>query len=716
MDKLFANIYSVKQITNNFYNIFLVFKKSRVFNQSREHIENFTRANNFDEDLIQDLRYYIYWGSFRFDTDIDLTALSDMIKYELNNYNIPNIQLRCINYNKIFENKEVLSAHLKNLYLDIQNTITKILLVNFGLNYFFMNNNDIEYAIFFGEIKNLIKFVDKNRIPHSLENYLDSLQKIKIIIIEKRYLDTIIEGYPENDKILLVDNSNRLTLAIENYLLGKGDYTTNKILYKPTNEIALIELSTSLSDRGIIFLDITYYDIDFMTLITNNIFNYNEIPPLNKINNFKFRYKLNTNAVKNLIRALNLGYNRNIRFENNLDDPSLRMNIAITNSQLYQNDFINKYQFERFGFNQMGTQVFYSHINLYWYELLQLGYNFNLSINRWVNSLTSIGTISYLTSKLKFVEDSSSNKRYLKLLDNDDLFISSNFIQNDNYSNCRVVKKTLNKSVTGHSLYIFIDTKKPKKNISPIYDELSSIYIANTVERDNKHILEFHQFTNFSKENIILIKNILTNNHLIGFDIKNILTILLYNGILENSDIFKLSVDDVLLQAWVYNPRINKIKSNNIEYYYLKNEFTEEDDLVEASKNIGKRCNDYNSYDLDQIHNNFISQIIDIENGEEYHNQIEIFQKLVKINNINNLFNHRGLLHKLNLKNAYLLEIDATKSFAKIEYRGLVVDKPHLDLIVNALERAICCLQEQLDEGVKTIFTDEELISKYILK
>ena len=132
MEKLFLNIYSIKQIRNDYYNIFLIAKKSRVFNKYKNMVYEFTKYNNFNEEIIEELRYIIYWGTFKFNSTIELSTLSDIIIDQLHQYNEKHIKLIGVNLNKIYKNREILTLHRKNTYLDIQNTISKILLIMLG--------------------------------------------------------------------------------------------------------------------------------------------------------------------------------------------------------------------------------------------------------------------------------------------------------------------------------------------------------------------------------------------------------------------------------------------------------------------------------------------------------------------------------------------------------------------------------------------------------
>jgi hypothetical protein len=557
--KFDENIQIQKDITNNYYNIYLLYNyfgfislvnpnnllKNRIFYNIIDCI-NFEKIDYIRIDIIPINSYKIYTNNKKFFSEFNTIILNN---YLLNNQTMIKIYDNNIYYKIISENKSVYTEY-------INNSIKKVSKL---LNIEIITNNKSSNKILIS-YDDYIKNLNTNKINSTIIIYLPNCEmntNMNIYYYSKNIYFGNYDNYDYNESLILIEK-NHITLS-NNNLINKLSLLTYIRLFLKIGcytEIDILTFLNNVKDKkfinnlenyyalnnNVLFNNILDVIVNKDVLIFNNssyrslIFIYeNYIYRQNKINPYFYSNKVSTiqniiilkNIYKNLIKTINTFYITNTQVLNFSINSSILLNFLNQNNNLYT-----------------------TYVDLY-----------NIIINYEYNNYFFTNNINI---QYNFLGDNLLLKKYIFLY-NFIIFILINFILNSIEPINIIYSNSASLNITNNTFNIYNNLGKYKNILNTFTYSISvfpltSFLYLNQYTNDNT-LLNSKIFENYTSENY--------NNNIFN----NILQILYYYDQLFDTNIFgtitTYTIEDIKYVMKLFNYDFLNI----IDNYYKNNAF-----------------------------------------------------------------------------------------------------------------------------------------------
>jgi len=573
----------------------------------------------------------------------------------------------------------LLTSVINNLIFD--ETIQESKLVYFTFNI----KNNIHY-IFYGNIDYLKKCLTSNTIHFKQHKFLDYNGILEYIEVEiDNQKDNIIDEIIFKESIVK-SNYDRFHTRILKYLSETNSINIKSLVNQYPNKKYrddIIDIDFKIEDTTISvtmkvpnnpisilypFERKVYFWNDNNRLITGNLESENTWRKRMIVNNDKKNsyYKYTLHSPNSIIHFTQFLIAFGINTPRNPFINKKKLLHGIFEDKLNNNDKLTSL-FYRVGYNSEGLVVINDNGG-HWVELLQIGFKFDPEYNWWYKFPINLKEPIEL-NRLGINEAPKSLQRYIKGIELNDVFVRNSTTAIGYNSQVSIIDTDildeLRKISDDMAISMYFDSNyKDMEEFSGsqlnYYDNIKSLWIGyKSSDKRFKTINIPWEYIINENEIKSKVVHILNHNEKTCYNIKALLVQLLKYNIEFNYETFK---HDVMLASWIYNPVFNEKRSdwNDRSFFPCQNRY---------------------SYNLQNIYNQFTNNIIDISKyTETQRNQIiySVYPLILTPIII-------PLIESLNLLEAYSLELDVTKVSAKIENRGINVNKSQLRKISDCL-------------------------------
>ena len=721
MSKIISSFYTIDLFSNKCFFLILNNYKNKLKNNittvERLLIPILNDLNNGSVEIIKHKSFKVFLVEIQQPKNyIDYTNLVILdFKKQLKEHNLLK---DCFIFNMNLEQIKPKSIYWFNKK---KNLIDEIISSSIKTQSFYLQddtNNTLK--VYYGDINNLLQELSHLNIDYKLlyfndnigyHSYIyinwnsDNLNKLRNNPVENEYRNQVFYSPLR----LKIENNLRLNLKTDNKYINSNtkDLMFENLkkqllnvkpkgihLFKVVYIVKKKKIKISFKDK--IYLDLFYKKIILYNQLENPIIQQNELDT-----NIEFHLDID--------QAILFFENFNL-LDDNIWYSNKYININIKGSLKNKQSTQLHSEFEKFGFNQMGIKIKLGKKNKnIWNRLLLANFFFDLTNGCWIKNLASMEDYHLLKS-LSIKETKNSRLRRLRQILEDDLFI----LPSEDYSNVlklddKYIKPVNLKMWKNKNVLIIIKSEKNTTYKSPLYEKINKIYIGEMVESKVDITLNW---TFLKSDELHIINDILINNKCIVYNCKFLVSILLYNNIITESDLNKLNLEDILLQTWIYNPiRYNlESKYNNYNLDLLNADRPGENYLITSV--VKDNCNFYKGYTIDELYEAYSLNRIDNDNLDKnviYLAKIYFLFKL--FNRVNNNIEQTG---------NYIREVKASILFGKIENKGIRVDFKNLsNLKEKLLPSTLEGIVKEIDNLVVNVFSDlvdKSLIDNFIHK
>lgn len=659
----FGNIFKEFVIINSYFNIDLSL------------LEDLLVRNFFGNSMVKDKQenYLFYYSSDNFIMDNDIID-GNIISLERNSSNI----LKIIKENNTIPNTRLYNLNSVNArnynYSKKINKLLQNIKSKYITNYQFpITISGKKNLVFYGKYINYLFYLLKNTISTDLYeklSFYDNLGKNTFLLISNDNLEII---YSEIETILSITNQlDNITLelkkCIQSFYSYKGfSYYNIKLInyiqlyFKGLNEkINWMYLPISTTSKSTILdietnqkkLSITYYSNQNFEIFSKSIFCYNKIivsPVYHSIEEDWVRVDYVLSPIQLTTFKEQLHIEGNVRI-------SIKPNYIKTQGIHY----------ERFGYDLQSIRII-GDTSKYWTIFLNNDFLLDLESGIWIKNLYSFKDIDLLNN-LDITELDDSKINYLSKSISTQLYLDNH---NQIYNNLVVYYKVFNNEFK--NLLTIIPNEIPILTVNK--NNMGSLENISITICQQQSLLIWKFDFDLIADNLEIFRKLLANNRFIGYDIKSIITILIRTNLIDTNNIFDYSLHDVLLQAWIYNPVINKIREfSEIDFI---DDYSPQDFITD---NISTDCYLYKGFELGTLFQYYISKDIFYQNITEISDSIK---SIYEIYSLNKFFIDENKLRQINKLSVYERELDTVKVFSLMENRGIHIDSKNLKYLYD---------------------------------
>ena len=541
------------------------------------------------------------------------------------------------------------------------------------------NQNSIKYSIY--------KFLKwKYQFGMAPRTQID---KITITLIDRHVVSLTVPfnqdaiWYPFDRRIFLWNDNNRLiTGKLENK--NTWWFRRPRILRQPLSNIQVGTKTTIMYQRNLhlkqgTILSIRDNQVDCI-LSNQQIVSV----PKNKLFNVQYSYKYNIETPKSKLEFSNFlvalgALQKNTPFEFK----------RITLSDLLVSNLAKPTRFFRVGYNNEAIIV--NNANQHWIDLLKMDFKFDPEYNWWYKFPLNFRE-PFALINLGIKESKVSIERESKKIKAQDIYLTGiNQVLSSSEINIvfvpdEEIQAKLNQIPPDQTVSIYLETYFDEEEHSDVFSG-SQMNYYHTVRNlwlsyklDNFYCFSI-PWRDVIQPSVVRQKllEILSVNPKVCYNMKAIMVQLLKEEIPYSN-----FVDDLILQAWIYNPVFRQIRSP-------------EEAVPEYS------CQNKHAYTLKSIWNTFAMEKINTAGTKIKKLQMEYtVYPLILCLKLN------PILKALNLYQPYLQELKANKVIAKSEAKGLFVNE-------DMLQKCQDCTQENIRLSFNEIqrLLNDEFVATY---